>query len=148
MDSALIIGGLVGAVLLLGGCATPPVHKDMTVSPPTAETADVAYRAQQWDRVSRLYRYLLTGEPDNALYLARLGVAASHRGDLAAAEGYLTRAVAADARFSEARYNLALVYLNLAHRQLVALDQGGADPQRRMRAQRMRNVLERLAALP
>lgn len=135
-------------MFVVAGCATREVHMEQALPEPSMTTADEAYRAQQWGRVDRLYRYLLEKDPDNALYLARLGVAASRVGNLDAARQYLQRAIVVDEHMAEAGYNLALVYLNLAHQQLVEVEEGAGDPARRVRAQRMRTVLERLAALP
>lgn len=148
MSSVSRVIGMLAVVFVVAGCATREVHMERSLPEPSEATADEAYRAQQWGRVERLYRYLLEKNPDNAVYLARLGVAASRVGNLDEARQYLQRAMVVDQHMAEARYNLALVYLNLAHQQLVGVEEGGGDAARRIRAQRMRTVLERLAALP
>lgn len=126
---------------------SPQANVRGNVSEPTAHTADQAYQDKEWDRVERLYSYLEARDSDNSIYPYRLGVAASHRGDLKQAQAHFDRALVLDPALQDARYNLAMVHLNIAYKELKNLDVQVSETKRRLQIRNLTQVLERLATM-
>lgn len=83
----------------------------------TADEADSAYRAQQWEKAAAAYQRLTAAEPQNGLAWFRLGTAQGHLGHYADAAAAFERAESLKFAPLYTPYNLATAYARMGNKE-------------------------------
>ncbi|HSA92711.1 MAG TPA: tetratricopeptide repeat protein, partial [Terriglobales bacterium] len=100
----------------------------------TADEADSAYRAQQWEKAASAYQKITAAEPQNGLAWFRLGTAQIHLGHYADAAAAFERAESLKFAPLYTPYNLAAAYARMGNKEKalaalgIAADRGFQQP--------------------